>query len=213
MTQLILSLLLVMITCNTISVSYPSGAPISACQTMKPQHDGVYPKPKPAPYMMKINSSSYRNGGAIQVQILGPPYKGILLQARTYSKTTPYGTWLEPPINTKILPCPENPLGSITHSNTNLKGKSTTYIWIAPNTSCPDVLFFIATVVQSFDVYWLGVRSAIIYNDQKATCSITETPGQTDLLSASSRMAWQPALHSFICLQLVLFFVQRHFLL
>ncbi|XP_075691962.1 putative defense protein 3 [Rhinoderma darwinii] len=206
MTQLTRSLLLVLMTCCTISFSYPTGAPISACQTMKPGHVGVYPQPNPAPYIMKINSSSYQSGKPIQVQILGPPYRGILLEARTYSKTTLYGTWLNPPNNTRILACPENTVGAITHSNTNLKDKSTTYIWMPPNSSCPNVLFFIATVAEAFDVYWLGVRSAILYRDPDSTCSNNDNTGQSGFYS-SHGMTWQPAVYSMMFFQLVLFLV------
>ncbi|XP_073417048.1 putative defense protein 3 [Dendrobates tinctorius] len=142
MARLVLSLLMVLMTCSTISFSYPSGAPISACETMKPGHNGVYPQPNPAPYTMKINASSYQYGRPIAFQILGPAYRGILLQAWTHSSNTLYGTWLQPPSNTKILACPENPFGSITHSNTNLKDKHTTYIWMPPNSSCSHNLFF-----------------------------------------------------------------------
>ncbi|KAM3911246.1 putative defense protein 3 [Leptodactylus fuscus] len=206
MAQLNLPLLIVLVTCNTISFSFPTGAPISACQTMKPGHVGVYPQPKPVPYMMKINSSVFQSGKPIQVQILGPPYRGVLLQTRTYSKPTLYGTWLEPPNNTKILACPENTVGSITHSNTNLKDQTTTYIWMPPNSSCPNVLFFIATVAESFNVYWLGVRSAIIYKDPTSTCS-NENPGQAGFALLGSAMAWQPALYPILCLQLLPFFI------
>ncbi|XP_044161254.1 putative defense protein 3 [Bufo gargarizans] len=213
MKQLNVSLLLVLVTCCPISFSYPNGAPISTCETMKPGHVGVYPQPKPAPYIMKINSSSYQSGKPIQVQILGPPYRGILLQTRTFAKTTLYGTWLEPPKDTKILPCPGNTVGSITHANTNLKNQSTTYIWMPPNSSCPYVLFFVATVAESFNVYWLGVRSAIIYRDPTTTCSMDKNTGKSGLFLDSSGMAWEPALYLFMCLQLVLFLVEWPLLL
>ncbi|KAM4020986.1 putative defense protein 3 [Anomaloglossus baeobatrachus] len=205
MAELVLSFLMVLMTCSTISFSYPSGAPLSACETMKPGHDGVYPQPKPAPYIMKINSSSYLYGRPIKVQILGPAYRGILLQARTHAGTMLYGTWLDPPSNTKILACPDNPLGSITHSNTNLKDKHTTYIWMPPNASCPYNLFFIATVAEAFDVYWLGVRSALITKDPAATCSDNINTGLTSFSSGTSAPAWRPALYSILCLQLALF--------
>ncbi|KAG8553599.1 hypothetical protein GDO81_003478 [Engystomops pustulosus] len=211
MAQLILFLLLVLITCNTISIAYPTGAPISACQSMKPGHVGVYPQSKPAPYIMKINSSLYQPGKPIQVQIQGPPYRGILLQARTYSKPTLYGTWLEPPNNTKILACPENTLGSITHSNTNFKDQSTTYIWMPPDSSCPNVLFFVATVAEAFNIYWLGVRSAIIFKDPAVGCSNSVNTGQSVFLAVNSGTAWQPALIPVMCLQLVLFLLFGHF--
>ncbi|XP_069842464.1 putative defense protein 3 [Dendropsophus ebraccatus] len=200
MTQAKLSVLLVLMTCTTMSFSYPTGAPISACQTMMPGHVGVLPQPNPAPYIMKINSSSYQSGKAIQVQIMGPPYRGILLEARTNLKTTLYGTWLQPPSNTKILACPGNTVGAITHSNTNLKDQTTTYVWMPPTSECPDVLYFVATVAEAYNVYWLGVRSALITRDPATTCRGNELAVQS-----SSGMAWHPAIYSILFFQLVFF--------
>ncbi|XP_075040403.1 putative defense protein 3 [Mixophyes fleayi] len=181
MTQLNLSLLLVLMTFCAVSVSYPTGAPISACQTMKPVHTGVFPQPNPAPYIFKINSSSYQPGKPIQVQILGPAYRGILLESRTFAQTTLFGKWLQPPNNTRILPCPKYPVGAITHANTNFKDQSTTYIWMPPESSCPPVLFFIATVAESHDVYWLGIQSGIMYKNSSVTCSNSEISQQATL--------------------------------
>ncbi|XP_077148566.1 putative defense protein 3 [Ranitomeya variabilis] len=202
----VLSLLMVLMTCSTISFSYPFGAPMSSCETMKPGH-GVYPQPNPAPYIMKINASSYQYGSPITVNIMGPVYRGILLQARTHSSNTLYGTWLQPPSNTKILACPDNPFGSITHSNTNIKDEHATYVWMPPNSSCPHNLFFIATVAEAFDIYWLGVRSAVIYKDPTSTCSNNENTRLTSFSSGASGIAWRPVLYSIICLQLVLFLI------
>ncbi|XP_063791733.1 putative defense protein 3 [Pseudophryne corroboree] len=191
-----LSLLLVLITFSVVSDSFPTGAPISACQTMMPGHIGVFPQPGPAPYIIKINSSSYQTGKPIQVQILGPAYRGLLLECRTFTQTTLFGQWLEPPNNTKILPCPENPVGAITHSNTNFKDQATTYIWMPTNSSCTNVLFFIATVAESFDVYWLGIRSAVIYNAQSA-----------EVCSTSSATSQQAVVYLLMCFQIVLILV------
>ncbi|XP_056395482.1 putative defense protein 3 [Hyla sarda] len=195
-----LSALLVLMTCNAITFSYPTGAPTSACETMMPRHGSIVPQPNPSPYIMKINSSSYQSGRSIQVQIMGPPYKGLLLQARTQSNTVLYGTWLQPPQNTKILACPGNTLGAITHSNANLKDQSTTYIWMPPKSDCPNVLYFVATVVEAFDVYWLGVRSALITKAPGETCS-------SQIGLASDGMALQPVIYFILCLQLVFFVV------
>ncbi|XP_069842360.1 putative defense protein 3 [Dendropsophus ebraccatus] len=205
MTQAKLSVLLVLMTCTTMSFSYPTGAPISACQTMMPGHVGVYPQPNPAPYIMKINSSFYQSGKAIQVQIMGPPYRGILLEARTYSKTTLYGTWFPPPNNTKILPCPGNLVGAITHSNTNLKDETTTYIWMPPDSDCPNVLYIIATVAEAYNIYWLGVRSALISKDPATTCRSNGIAGQSNLFGGG--MAWHPAIYSILCFLLVFLLV------
>ncbi|KAM4664409.1 putative defense protein 3 [Discoglossus pictus] len=170
MSLLNVSSLLVLMTIFGFSVSFPDGAPISTCQTMAPVHQGVFPQPNPAPYIFKVSSSSYQNGKPMQVQILGPGYRGLLLETRTFQGTNLLGSWLQPPNNTKILPCPENPTGAVTHSNTNLKTQSTTYTWMPPDSNCPQVIFFTATVAQSYEIYWLRVQSAVIWKDPEATC-------------------------------------------
>ncbi|XP_053329860.1 putative defense protein 3 [Spea bombifrons] len=159
----VLSKILILITLVKMSSQYPNGAPISVCQTMIPGHQGIFPQPNPAPYIFKISSTSYKNGKPIRVQILGPGYRGLLLESRTYDKTMLIGKWVFPPNDTKILQCPENSAGAITHSNTNLKTQSTTYTWMPPEEDCPPIIFFIATVAESHDVYWLGVKSAAIW--------------------------------------------------
>ncbi|KAM8952888.1 putative defense protein Hdd11-like [Pelodytes ibericus] len=172
-----------------VSVQFPTGAPISACQTMMPVHQGVMPQNTTAPYIIKTSSSFYQSGKPITVQILGPAYRGLLLESRTFRQTDLLGKWLQPPNNTKILPCPENLSGAITHSNTNLKDQSTSYTWMPPESHCPGVIFFIATVAESRDVYWLGVQSAIIWKNPAVTC------GANDI-------TWRGALYTITIFQL-----------
>ncbi|XP_053555173.1 putative defense protein Hdd11-like [Bombina bombina] len=160
----------ILLTILGVSVCLPTGAPISACQSMMPAHPGVLPQSTPSPYMFKIGTSSFQNGKPIKVEILGPTYSGLLLTARTFNSTDLLGSWLQPPNNTKILPCPENPTGAITHSNTNIKTQSTMYTWMPPDSNCPPVIFFRATVAQSFAMYWLDVQSTAIWKDSDATC-------------------------------------------
>ncbi|CAH2314994.1 Hypothetical predicted protein [Pelobates cultripes] len=175
-----------------VSVQLPNGAPISACQSMMPVHQGISPQPNPAPYIFKTSSSSYQSGKPITVQIIGPAYRGLLLEARTFQQTDLLGKWLQPPNNTKILPCPENPNGAITHSNTNLKTQSTMYTWMPPDSNCPGVIFFVATVAEAYDVYWLGVQSAVLWKDAAATCG-------------ASGISWREALYTIMFLHMGMF--------
>ncbi|OCT65968.1 hypothetical protein XELAEV_18042222mg [Xenopus laevis] len=154
-----------------VSIEFPTGAPTSACETMMPGHPGVVPQSSPSPYIIKTNSSSYTKGNPIQVQIIGPGYRGILLESRTFRSTATLGTWLQPVNNTKVLSCPENSRGAMTHSNIILKTQATTYTWMPPETVCPNIIFFIATIAEGYDTYWLGVRSSFIWRDSSVTCS------------------------------------------
>ncbi|XP_029296071.1 putative defense protein 3 [Cottoperca gobio] len=139
---------------------YPSGAPTGACEDMLPRHSGVLPQPSPAPYALLVNSGTFQPGEAITVTITGPEYRGVLLEARTLGSTNALGSWRLPPPDTKFLQCTGNPQGAVTHSNTNLKGKTTVYSWIPPNST--SLIYFMATVAQQRTVFWVNVRSAAL---------------------------------------------------
>uniref|UniRef100_A0A8D0H0X5 Reelin domain-containing protein n=1 Tax=Sphenodon punctatus TaxID=8508 RepID=A0A8D0H0X5_SPHPU len=113
------------------------------------------------------NSSPVR----IPVHLLGPVYRGLLLEARTFGSTAALGSWQTPPNNTRFLQCSGNPQGAITHSNTEFKTKQT-YTWLPPASGCPSVISFVATVAQSHEIYWLQIKSKVIWRDPNATCGV-----------------------------------------
>ncbi|KAK7933791.1 hypothetical protein WMY93_004687 [Mugilogobius chulae] len=87
-------------------------------------------------------SLAYTPGSSVTVTIVGPDYRGVLLEARAPGDTTALGTWQLPPPDTRFLEVSQerhssikvfgNPQGAITHSNTNIKGNSTVFSWTAP---------------------------------------------------------------------------------
>ncbi|XP_015282553.1 PREDICTED: ferric-chelate reductase 1-like [Gekko japonicus] len=137
---------------------------------MLPVHTGVQPQQTRSPYEFLVSSPSFLNGQPINIQILGPAYRGLLLEARSFGSNTALGFWKTPPNNTKFLQCSGNPRGAVTHSNTNIKTRQTTYTWLPPNSGCPPVVMFMATVAQSHDFYWTNVKSKVIWKNPKATC-------------------------------------------
>ncbi|XP_026178003.1 putative defense protein Hdd11-like isoform X2 [Mastacembelus armatus] len=139
---------------------YPSGAPTGACEDMLPRHSGVQPQPSTAPYFLLMNTKIFQPGKPITVTITGPPYRGVLLEARTGKSTNALGSWQLPPPDTRFLECSGNPYGAVTHSNTNPKGSTTVYSWIPPNITSP--VYFMATVAQQRAVYWVNVRSSML---------------------------------------------------
>ncbi|KAM9858622.1 putative defense protein 3 [Aulostomus maculatus] len=136
---------------------YPTGAPTSACANTIPQHVGVQPQPSPAPYTLLTNTRVYQPGQPITVTIIGPAYRSVLLEARSGSSTNALGSWQHPPPDTKFLECSGNAQGAVTHSNTNLKGNTTVYSWMPPDSTSP--VYFMATVAQQHSVYWINMRS------------------------------------------------------
>ncbi|XP_037536000.1 LOW QUALITY PROTEIN: putative defense protein Hdd11 [Nematolebias whitei] len=141
---------------------YPNGAPTGACEDMIPRH-GVLPQPSLSPYSILTNTETFQPGKPITVTITGPAYRGVLLEARIQGSTNALGSWKLPPPDTKFLQCAGNLQGAVTQSNTNLKGNSTVYNWIPPNTMSP--VYFIATVAQQRSVFWVNVRSNTLINE------------------------------------------------
>ncbi|XP_051546421.1 putative defense protein 3 [Myxocyprinus asiaticus] len=142
------------------ALSYPNGAPTSACVDMMPRHVGAQPQPSPAPYTIQTSSSTFQTGKPVTVAIKGPDYRGVLLEARSGSDVNAIGTWQTPPSNTKFLECAGNQQGAITHANTTIKNNSTIYTWIPP---APEKnIYFMATVAQQRTVYWLNVKSSTL---------------------------------------------------
>uniref|UniRef100_A0A3Q1JXI0 Reelin domain-containing protein n=1 Tax=Anabas testudineus TaxID=64144 RepID=A0A3Q1JXI0_ANATE len=146
---------------------YPTGAPTGACEDMLPRHSGVQAQTLPAPYTLLTNTKTFEPGRPVTVTITGPEYRGVLLEARTGSSTLALGSWSLPPPDTRFLECAGNPQGAVTHSNTNLKGNSTVYTWIPPDSSSP--VYFMATVAQQRTVFWVNVKSVTL---SRGKCSL-----------------------------------------
>ncbi|XP_048388299.1 putative defense protein 1 [Stegostoma tigrinum] len=140
----------------------PGGAPLGSCQSMAPRHINTSPQEGPSPY--SVIAKSYNN--TVEVKIMGPPYKGILLEARYSGDTVAVGTWSTPPNDTKTIPCFSKANSAITHSNVNPKNNMTTYTWMGP-CSKNNAVVFLATVASSKQEYWLKLTSGNVY----LTCS------------------------------------------
>ncbi|CAH1249080.1 Hypp8510 [Branchiostoma lanceolatum] len=124
---------------------FGSGAPASACTTMQPGHlngtngTTVAAQTSASPYSIVPGSSSYTAGGTVSVQIVGPVFRGFLLQARQTGMTTPIGTFSNAPNNTKTTQCTTAD-NSMTHANTNAK-ENITLTWTAPSTTMGNIEF------------------------------------------------------------------------
>ncbi|XP_058053068.1 putative defense protein 3 [Ahaetulla prasina] len=156
--------------------AFPDGAPESACENMLPVHIGVQAQQVPSPYEISLSTSSFQNGQLVNVQILGAAYRGLLLEVRSFQlATAALGFWQTPPNNTRYLQCSGNLHGAITHANTNLKMKEI-YSWLPPTLHSPPIVYFVATVAQSHDIYWTNIKSKVIWRNQDA--SGVETSGR-----------------------------------
>nr|XP_008121807.1 PREDICTED: putative defense protein 3 [Anolis carolinensis] len=150
--------------------AFTDDAPSSDCGNMLPLHPGTQPQTSPAPFQILASAPSFSKGQPISVQITGSEYRGVLLEARTFGSPVALGSWQTPPNNTRLLECFGRPDVAVTHSNTNLKTKEANYTWLPPDKDCPKVVLFVATVAQSYDVYWTDVKSKVVWKNKDATC-------------------------------------------
>ncbi|XP_032886114.1 putative defense protein 1 [Amblyraja radiata] len=155
---------------SSLSRCFPNGAPLSACESMMPRHAGVVPQSNAAPYTVEPEASVFHPGKPVRVQILGPQYNGFLLVARRDGSSTPLGTWQIPPENTQLLQCFGIARSAVTHLDTSPRNNSVTFAWVPPDSACPTAVKFVATVAQSFQIYWLNVQSHPLTKAPGITC-------------------------------------------
>ncbi|XP_052239128.1 ferric-chelate reductase 1-like isoform X2 [Dreissena polymorpha] len=144
---------------------YPTGAPIVACEQMRPYHPPTTTTGEP-PFAIKITQTFYKPGSEIKGTIYSPTgvlFRGFLIEARLQdaSSTDPYGTFSVIDSNTQTQ-CGMGSKQGLTHvSNTNKT--SVNFSWTAPPASVGDINFRL-TVVESYNVsrYWLRIFSAVL---------------------------------------------------
>ncbi|XP_019613939.1 PREDICTED: putative defense protein 3 [Branchiostoma belcheri] len=144
----------------SVSDGYGTGAPAPACVTMRPGHlnggVAVNPQNSTSPYSIVVGDE-YTPGRTVSVQIVGPQFRGFLLQARRPGSTTPVGTFSNAPADTKTTECTTAD-SSMTHSNAGQK-QNITLTWNAPSTGVGNVQF-VATVAEQKVTYWMNIQSA-----------------------------------------------------
>ncbi|XP_041115206.1 putative defense protein 3 [Polyodon spathula] len=147
---------LVLLCLSTTAYAYGTGAPDTACNSMKPSH-GVDALTTATPYKLQVSGSTYKPGQTITVTINGTEYKGFLLQAREPDTYKIVGTWLSPPNNTKLVACSGS--NAVTHAN-NLLKTGLVYTWMAPQSDAPKKVVFQATVVKVKAEFWMNISSS-----------------------------------------------------
>ncbi|XP_037555836.1 putative defense protein 3 [Dermacentor silvarum] len=136
----------------------PSGAPVAACYSELPGHGGAEPQASLSPYAIQATPV----GGSAIVQLYGSiPFKGVLLTARdAHTGELLHGTFT-PDAQTRTLDCPGGNANAITHNSRDYKTQ-VVVTWTAPAGYSGQV-YFSATVVHSFHVYWKGITSDAVF--------------------------------------------------
>ncbi|XP_061416716.1 reelin domain-containing protein 1-like [Lethenteron reissneri] len=184
--QLLLLLLLLQLLPSALAFS--RGADPAACLDGRPRHVGARTQPPgTAAARIVLGKARYRPGEHVPVIIRSSrDFMGFLLQAR--SVPTPrvsgdsgpgdvrlVGTFTHRPAGTHLLRCPAwgQPPGdggqpqlaqggaSVTHTDKSLK-RNLSFVWRAPVDGAHGDVRFMASIVQSYFVFWSDVESPIL---------------------------------------------------
>ncbi|XP_043918170.1 reelin domain-containing protein 1 [Protopterus annectens] len=147
------------------TAGFSQGANPSSCSDMQPKHVRAHlQNPRNVYITIHTNKSSYLPGDKVPVTIRSTrDFMGFLIQARRVSNDQIAGTFAIIPSGSKLLTCFEKG-DSVTHSDKSLK-RNLSFVWIAPDHPIGDIKF-LATVVQSYFVYWTRIESPVISGQQ-----------------------------------------------
>lgn len=151
---------------------YGRGAPDWTCSSKMPSHGGVAQTSPATDYQITTSASTYMPGGSITVTITalnGKAFLGYLMVAKEEGTGADLGSFSI--ISGGKVMCGTTGDQGVTHTN---KASKTTesFTWTAPSNANGNIKFE-ATIVQSYSVYWLNVRSDVV---TLASAAVTTKP-------------------------------------
>ncbi|XP_041357893.1 putative ferric-chelate reductase 1 homolog [Gigantopelta aegis] len=162
-------LILQWISCN----GYSSGAPDTACNTMRPRHGFSRPSTGTSPFVVLVSKNTYEPNESIMVMLRGlcsNKFKGFLVEARradpNTNTTERIGTFTE--VQESRYACGQET--SLTHV-ANSEKTSLLFNWTAPSAPSGHVIIK-ATFVQVKNTFWVGVNSAVVTDPRASALSI-----------------------------------------
>ncbi|CAH1258437.1 FRRS1 [Branchiostoma lanceolatum] len=150
---------------------YPTGAPVSACTEMFPNHrmnhenaslpDVRYSSQNLSTAPYRITADVQGNGKvkvSLRVTNESKYWEGFFLQARVQGTTTPVGMWEGLPTNAQTRDCPSGTKTAVTHKS---ETKTTTLevTWTPPAAPATMIVVFRGTFVKEFEDFWVGLES------------------------------------------------------
>uniref|UniRef100_A0A3Q2YG52 Putative defense protein 3 n=1 Tax=Hippocampus comes TaxID=109280 RepID=A0A3Q2YG52_HIPCM len=145
--------------------AFSRGAGPASCQTMSPGHIRAQPQDLQQNHItIRTSVNSYLPGQLVTVTVRSSrDFMGFLLQARSgddsQGPVLVRGSWTLAPPGTHTLRCLSEG-DTLTHSDKQLK-RNLSFVWRAPDAPVGDIRFYV-TVVQSYFVYWAGIKSAVV---------------------------------------------------
>ncbi|GAB6031632.1 hypothetical protein CHUAL_009392 [Chamberlinius hualienensis] len=142
--------------------SHPDGAPLSACDTMRPNHQFYQPQNSTPPYQITVSNNSPAVGEPIEVTISAPTgeqFQGFLIKALPEEALIGVaGLFVNTLPNAHYLNCSGIDQSAVTHSDPNNK-TSVTVSW---SVDTPGSYNLIATVAEYFTTFWVRFHSEVI---------------------------------------------------
>uniref|UniRef100_A0A336M2G4 CSON008148 protein n=1 Tax=Culicoides sonorensis TaxID=179676 RepID=A0A336M2G4_CULSO len=159
--------------------AYPGSAPTSQCESMSPRHGANLPQTEPSPFRIALNGTKIEStGNLIEVTIESSDplkeFKRFLVQAREdpsiYKTVGTFSIENEIINQAKALTC-QVEADTMTHINRD--GKSNVkFLYVAP-IGFKGTVTIVATIVESFDVFYEKVTSEPISIDTSEEISTT----------------------------------------
>ncbi|CAL8378430.1 unnamed protein product [Boreogadus saida] len=164
----------------TPTLAFSHGAGHASCQGMRPGHIRAQPQEQQHSHViLRTSASSYLPGQLVTVTVRSSrDFMGFLLQARGAggpeggSRLGMSGSWSLTPPGTHTLGC-FSPGDSLTHSDKQLK-RNLSFVWRAPDHPLGDIQFYI-TVVQSYFIYWAGIKSPVVHDGNRSFQNSSDT--------------------------------------
>ncbi|XP_051734165.1 putative defense protein [Ctenopharyngodon idella] len=173
--------------------AFRNGQVTQACMSMTPEHGNNASTLEP-PYTVTSDASNYTDGQVITVTLQANEtgFRGFLLQAR--DEKGPVGTFTVME-NSQLLTCGTEG-SSVSHTSNDDKSNIVVQ-WKAPSSNNTDI-WFRATFVQNFSIFWVGVQSDpvrfLATNPPNVTVSppnvTVSTPSRTTDDSPSISLTW-----------------------
>nr|XP_022316930.1 putative ferric-chelate reductase 1 isoform X3 [Crassostrea virginica] len=167
---------------------YGRGAPDWTCSTMTPSHSGSLAQATPASdYQITTSSGSFTPGESITVTITalnGKDFKGYLMHAIDEGTGSVLGTFSITGGGQTMCGSARNQ--AVTHTN---KASKTTesFSWTAPANANGNIVF-VSTIVQSYSVYWMNVRSTAV-SPASAVVTTKQTTAAPSIKTSSTTMS------------------------
>ena len=94
-------------------------------------------------------------------------FGGFMLQARLKSDDSPVGAFgVTDGVSRAVRCSAQHPDATLTHTDTNDKDQLAS-TWTAPAGVDADDVYFVATVAQNFNTYWVGIRGEEVQGDEE----------------------------------------------